>query len=378
MGIFGFLFKKQISTSATVPENKNKVIKPATDLGFTDSELEVLSRLITYDPREKPQGIINAYHENIPRLAKTFISVGLLQLETDEDRLSQLKVVDLKALLKNHDIKTNGKKSELIQRILSEIPRGQLPCPRERIYHISQTGEELLREYKIRRTKEQSAFEFKCINLIANRQINEAYQEICKSKSSGIAAGLNMNWEDELEYGLKKSEEKGLVAQLDFSDPETDGILLSERILFNASCTYCYLSGSSKSLKTFENISDNKYSGDIRNSLSLRASTYMSILSAERDLRSYKEDGVERYQNICGYDSVTCDKCGAMDMKIFNVGNAKIGINCPPFHKGCRCTTVPYFDDTLMGTKIARDRENKNIYIPGTMNLTEYRKKYLN
>ena len=38
------------------------------------------------------------------------------------------------------------------------------------------------------------------------------------------------------------------------------------------------------------------------------------------------------------------DECRKMDGKIFYVSEAKQGINLPPFHQGCRCTTIAYFE----------------------------------
>ena len=44
----------------------------------------------------------------------------------------------------------------------------------------------------------------------------------------------------------------------------------------------------------------------------------------------------------------TCEVCGALDGKHFFVNDAKIGINYPPIHPNCRCTTIEFdFDDAL-------------------------------
>ena len=34
-----------------------------------------------------------------------------------------------------------------------------------------------------------------------------------------------------------------------------------------------------------------------------------------------------------------------MDLATFNDRDYKEGVTAPPFHEGCRCTTVPVFDD---------------------------------
>lgn len=38
----------------------------------------------------------------------------------------------------------------------------------------------------------------------------------------------------------------------------------------------------------------------------------------------------------------TCDTCGALDGRRFKVDDAEPGVNYPPIHPNCRCTTVEY------------------------------------
>ena len=120
--------------------------------------------------------------------------------------------------------------------------------------------------------------------------------------------------------------------------------------------------------------------------LSTKALDYLSkcddIISlniASSDIESYKMDGVERYQIRAALDSKTCEICGELDGKIFLVENAVIGLNFPPFHSGCRCTTVSHYDDTPTEglTRVARDKDGNNIYVPESMTYKEYKEKYL-
>lgn len=61
-----------------------------------------------------------------------------------------------------------------------------------------------------------------------------------------------------------------------------------------------------------------------------------------RDFRCYAAAGVEQYEFMAGLDEQTCEICGRLDGQIFSVADAKEGVNCPPMHEGCRCTTVQY------------------------------------
>ena len=69
-----------------------------------------------------------------------------------------------------------------------------------------------------------------------------------------------------------------------------------------------------------------------------------------------------------------------MDGKIFFISDAKPGTNLPPFHQGCRCTTVPYYDDTDLAdqTRVARDPETGKTYeVPADMTYADWKEKYL-
>ena len=105
-----------------------------------------------------------------------------------------------------------------------------------------------------------------------------------------------------------------------------------------------------------------------------------SLEIGRSDIESYEMDGVEKYEILSALDDKTCEICGELDGKIFLVENAVIGLNFPPFHAGCRCTTVPHYDDTPTEglTRVARDPETgKTIEVPGDMTYKEYKEKYL-
>lgn len=64
----------------------------------------------------------------------------------------------------------------------------------------------------------------------------------------------------------------------------------------------------------------------------------------EATLKGYAAAGVGRYQILVDEDERTCKFCGAIDEEaVHEVAGAVTGVNLPPFHPRCRCTTVPYF-----------------------------------
>ena len=62
---------------------------------------------------------------------------------------------------------------------------------------------------------------------------------------------------------------------------------------------------------------------------------------------------------------------------MFNVKDAVIGVNMPPFHwhPYCRTTTTPYIEDDY-STRFARDNKGKRIEVSSSMTYKEWAKIY--
>ncbi len=108
--------------------------------------------------------------------------------------------------------------------------------------------------------------------------------------------------------------------------------------------------------------------------------TESSFLMSEAAHAGYKEDGVEKYEILATLDSKTCGVCGELDGKLYEIGKEVVGVNMPPFHPLCRCTDVPYYDDTPTEdlTRVARDPETGRTYeVPADMTWKEWKKKFI-
>lgn len=107
--------------------------------------------------------------------------------------------------------------------------------------------------------------------------------------------------------------------------------------------------------------------------------TESSFLMSQAAHAGYKEDGVEKYEILATLDSKTCGVCGELDNKVYEVGKEIIGINMPPFHPLCRCTTVPHYDDTPTEdlTRAARDTDGNPIEVSEGMTWKEWRQQYV-
>lgn len=59
---------------------------------------------------------------------------------------------------------------------------------------------------------------------------------------------------------------------------------------------------------------------------------------------SYKACNIDRYQILAALDERTCTECSEMNLEIYDLATSEVGLNYPPFHPNCRCTTIPYFE----------------------------------
>ena len=59
---------------------------------------------------------------------------------------------------------------------------------------------------------------------------------------------------------------------------------------------------------------------------------------------SYEKNGFEQYEYMA-VNPKACEVCKAMDGKKFFVKDMQAGLNAPPLHPRCHCTTAPYVPD---------------------------------
>ena len=86
---------------------------------------------------------------------------------------------------------------------------------------------------------------------------------------------------------------------------------------------------------------------------------------------AYDEIGIKKYRFVAALSERTCETCGGLDGKVFDVADAREGGNYPPIHPNCRCTTV--MADAISKTRIARDpATGKNYKVDGDMTFEEW------
>lgn len=107
--------------------------------------------------------------------------------------------------------------------------------------------------------------------------------------------------------------------------------------------------------------------------------TEAAYFASESQKEVYKELGVKNFRFIATLDDRTCSICGPMDRKIIPESERKAGVNSPPLHPRCRCTTTPAFEDMddWGANRAARDIEENYMEVPASTTYEEWKKEFV-
>lgn len=131
----------------------------------------------------------------------------------------------------------------------------------------------------------------------------------------------------------------------------SDGKTFSERVYGNISylietleeeLVSCVVTGKSKSelkrrLQERFNISYRQAETLVR--------TETNHIQTEAARRAYQDAGVKKYMYLGREEHEIGCNCKKYDRKIFDMADAKTGVNLPPLHPNCRCTIKAVIDD---------------------------------
>ena len=101
-------------------------------------------------------------------------------------------------------------------------------------------------------------------------------------------------------------------------------------------------------------------------------------MAAEAAEQGYRETGIRSYRFEAALDLKTCTVCCALDQREFPLAERETGINYPPLHPRCRCTTVPVTEFQIGSKRAARNpATGKTEYVEKKLTYEEWRKKYV-
>lgn len=101
--------------------------------------------------------------------------------------------------------------------------------------------------------------------------------------------------------------------------------------------------------------------------------TETAYVKGQADVLTYKKLKVEEYELLVTLDNRTSSICQEKDGRHYPVDKIKVGINYPPFHANCRTTTIKYREDYGDRTRMAKDKDGRNIKVPLGLKYKEWR-----
>lgn len=145
------------------------------------------------------------YSIDFEKLMTKLIENEFLHISDSFFEVKCLKVEQLKVILKKYNLKVNGKKDELIQRVCENIPFDVLSSElgnQHKTYLLTEKGQEVVADLPLSMTKNLE-LEDLCMKHILACQFDIAYKLVCENELKKIIPrGVGINWNDELIKGL--------------------------------------------------------------------------------------------------------------------------------------------------------------------------------
>ena len=365
MGILNILFHKRkkkaspkepnnISVSFGMENLQSTLPLPVKVEDFKAEHIKVLRRLDHHPVKESFSGIMTI-EVDIPNFINILLNLDLIVIVTYPDSLHLLKNDTLKNILKEMGLKISGNKNELVQRILNNTNSDTIKHldKYSDCYKVTEKGQKVISSFYERQENSSNFYRNNVINMIEAGDINQAYKAICKHNAEmPVPPGIGVDWNNLYKKGISSSHLELYGKQLSSSKNRH----------ITACAIYSDISGEATHIPSVPDAEN--YDIAFQN----------KILQAKREQQSYQECGIEKYRFLATLDTRTCPICGELDGKIFPVSNMKTGVNCPPMHSGCRCTTVAVVSEEAFQRMQRRARDpvtGKTYLVPASMN---YRK----
>ena len=156
MGLLDFLKRNRETDSSPVREDVSSASEQSGDrpdgaeISYLDSEALRFWAKKTTDYDIPPYYSQSEFGRNVLPALHRLLDGGYLEISDIETNISLKTIPDLKAILAEHELKTTGKKGELVQRILNNIPVEELEAifPVGK-YELTEKGKAALVPYEV-------------------------------------------------------------------------------------------------------------------------------------------------------------------------------------------------------------------------------------
>ena len=265
------------------------------------------------------QGLFPNGKEAVDTLQKSGL---VIKASTLDEALHRFSNPELKDILRSKGLKVSGKKEELVNRICAVLTDDERKELMESSLFWLPTP--LGFEYIYSLYKEREQMEMSAINAFLSRDFEQGTDIIRRYKVRfPVSGGINEG---------------------DFSHIAQDTKIMDrfyQNKMDTISAIACFQYSFGGKLMYPPSIDENGF--DIQKTQELEIRYITSTMCTLRDLVSYKEANINSYEILCCDDA--CKICKKASKRIHEVAEVKIGTNAPPFHLGCRCTTVAHFPE---------------------------------
>lgn len=314
---------------------------------YQNMDYEIIKRLL----KCRSKGLYITYpYMKTPAVASAMnrmFSSNYFRYWTTEEQAESLTVPELKALLKASEQPQQGKKSDLINRVLENLPTGQIlnAAGNMQLIRLTEVGKEYYTFLKNARIREYDELVDSIRLFCLQGNFNTAYHDMCLYETRQFfKRGLGIDWEKHSQRPIPYDEQ---AAAYQFMNGATKKATAATMIAY-------YWLDSPSHFRDYMNRHP-------ENAVDQEQLHYGHVvLCALRNLSGYRYDDIKEYKIILADDS--CDCCKAHENKIYHVSKAQIGVNCPPFHVGCRCcitAVVRNADGTVVEATV---HERKSCY----------------
>lgn len=260
---------------------------------------------------------------------------GYIEYVDENEKLKLLKVVDLKNILKIFNLKTSGKKIELIERIRNNILIDKFSCFLPEGEYLTRTnkGEEL---YSILLEKK-------------DREMDILFSDImnCVNENEYKLASMFFEEKKQFEYFPQNNE---YHQTLDFINPQIPYNKYYEQIKqehgnFLGSCIISYIIMRGVFPTTLLNYCKNNNFNSINLGSDIFDHIRYEIGKIENTCRleNYKNSGYTEYEILTSLDCLK-ETHAEMEGLHFKIKDADFGVNCPPFTPECKCVIIFYIN----------------------------------
>lgn len=337
MGLFDKLFGKKEPESGVEKQSREPVSNQKNNLEYSKAHLLFLAKFL--HPRLKNDvispGWAKVLNEPSEKAIETFLKEDLLRNGAIQEKIElKFKVIDLKSLLKERNLPINGKKSQLIERLIqNDKEKMESLVSDVEIIICSEKGKLIAEEYLEKEKENKLAIEQKVRSLIQEGNFIDAVKAVSSFEAEQVfPRGFCVDWRN---YNPKDGE---YILNLIYS--KTPKILDSytrEQIdILRPLAAMMYLWGTNESDKGIPSnfFPPNRFDTKTAANLILKHALFLS------SIEEFKKSGIENVEIIGTSDS--CEECKKNDRKIFKIDAVPELPCCNCSHKlGCRCTVAP-------------------------------------